>query len=61
MIFKISRTKTGIVIDAVEEKLTDGTEISSGFIFLDKTIDLFRLRDSIDAYITRNNLTPTSK
>ena len=54
-------TYTGVMIDAVACTLADGTEISNGFLFLDRIDDIFILRDAIDAFIAKNNITPPVK
>lgn len=54
-------TYTGVMIDAVACTLADGTEISNGYIFLDEIDDIFILRDAIDSFITKHNLTPPVK
>ncbi len=51
-------TYTGVVIDAVACTTADGTEVSNGFIFLDEIDDIFILRDAIDNFIHKHNLTP---
>ncbi|MDE6023009.1 MAG: hypothetical protein K2G13_05855 [Muribaculaceae bacterium] len=56
-----SVTYTGVMIDAVACTTPDGTEISNGYIFLDEIDDIFILRDAIDAFITKHNLTPPVK
>ena len=54
MIFRISQSRAAIVIDAIEETLKDGTEISAGFIVLDDLSQLEDLRANIDAYIANH-------
>ncbi len=54
-------TYTGVVIDAVAYTTADGTEVSNGFIFLDEIDDIFILRDAIDNFINKHNLTPPVK
>lgn len=54
-------TYTGVMIDAVACTLADGTEISNGYIILDEIDDIFILRDAIDSFIIRHNLTPPVK
>lgn len=51
-------TYTGVVIDAVACTMADGTEVSNGYIFLDEIDDIFILRDAIDNFIHKHNLTP---
>lgn len=54
MTFKISRSHSAIVIDAIEETLTDGSEVSAGFLVLDDFAQLEDLRAHIDAYIANH-------
>lgn len=54
MTFKISRSHRAIVIDAIEETMADGTEISAGFIVLDEFSQLEDLRTQIDTYIANH-------
>lgn len=54
MTFKISRSHRAIVIDAIEETMADGTEISAGFIVLDDLSQLEALRRAIDTYIANH-------
>lgn len=54
MIFRISQSRAAIVIDAIEEIMADGTEISAGFIVLDDLYQLSALRSHIDAYIANH-------
>lgn len=54
-------TYTGVMIDAVACTLADGTEISNGYIFLDEIDDIFILRDAIDSFIAKHNITPPVK
>lgn len=54
MIFRISQSRAAIVIDAIEEIMADGTEISAGFIVLEDFYQLSALRAHIDAYIANH-------
>lgn len=61
MIFRVYPSDSHIFVDAIDEKLPDGTEKYHGYFLLNDIDELRLLRDTVDAYITRNNLTPTSK
>ena len=54
MTFRITTVRHSIVIDAIEETMKDGTEISAGFIVLDDLFQLEALRAHIDAYIANH-------
>ena len=61
MIFRISQNRAAIVIDAIEETMKDGTEVSAGFIVVDDLAQLEDLRAHIDAYIANHNQIPTDR
>ena len=61
MIFRISQSRAAIVIDAIEETMADGTEISAGFMVRDDLSQLSALRRAIDAYIANHKEIPTDR